>query len=324
VTLKQLSLVAYRGISHLTLADLGSISLIVGDNDVGKSSVLEAAGLVLRPLDRDRWVSASRHVDVEALTADGLRRVFPSVPRFADLCVEGVTTVGLRTVTARWPVMEDGHVARLEVGVDGTPDVALEFPASSATVHDASSIRVAHVTSTTHYSTRAMADDLSAMTAAERALASQVLHGLEPEIQNIVAFEAGGRRCAYVSYAERGVVDLGSLGDGARRSVALAVALVRASGGVLLVDDIALGFHHSSLRGRFAELLRSAADSSVQVLATTHDLEAVDALLCATEDAGVDGSLGLYWLRCMANQHRVRRYDADRVRRLREEGLDVR
>jgi AAA15 family ATPase/GTPase len=43
--LHKLSLSAYRGVSGLVLGDLTPVSLVVGANNSGKSSILEAAGL---------------------------------------------------------------------------------------------------------------------------------------------------------------------------------------------------------------------------------------------------------------------------------------
>lgn len=53
--LRNLSLVAYRGITDLDLGELSPVSLIVGANNAGKSSILEAAGIALRPSDPAQW-----------------------------------------------------------------------------------------------------------------------------------------------------------------------------------------------------------------------------------------------------------------------------
>jgi predicted ATP-dependent endonuclease of OLD family len=47
------------------LENLTPVSLVVGANNSGKSSILEAAGLFLRPPDPTQWVSAVRHRDVD-------------------------------------------------------------------------------------------------------------------------------------------------------------------------------------------------------------------------------------------------------------------
>jgi len=49
--LRSLSRIADRGIAKLELAEFSPVSLIVGANNAGKSSILEAAGIALRPWD---------------------------------------------------------------------------------------------------------------------------------------------------------------------------------------------------------------------------------------------------------------------------------
>lgn len=61
--LQKLSINAYRGVSDLVLENLTPVSLVVGANNSGKSSILEAAGLFLRPPDPTQWVNAVRHRD---------------------------------------------------------------------------------------------------------------------------------------------------------------------------------------------------------------------------------------------------------------------
>src|SRR5438045_9351098 len=54
----------FRGIQDLKLEGLGQINLLVGDNNSGKTSVLEALSLYSNPLEERRWrqVANSREV----------------------------------------------------------------------------------------------------------------------------------------------------------------------------------------------------------------------------------------------------------------------
>jgi predicted ATP-dependent endonuclease of OLD family len=70
--LQKLTLNAYRSISGLVFENLTPVSLVVGANNSGKSSILEAAGLFLRPPDPIQWVNAVRHRDIDMSLVDGL------------------------------------------------------------------------------------------------------------------------------------------------------------------------------------------------------------------------------------------------------------
>jgi len=339
--LQTLSLLAYRGISKLTLADLAPVSLIVGANNSGKSSILEAAGLLLRPPDPAQWLSAVRHRDADMPLIDGLWSLFPDAGAMhpedglqlsRPLVVQGVTSGGPRIVAAQCQASEQvgtteaaDLTARIVITVDDDPPLTLKFPAPAAIAHQVPMFRVFAVTPATHYSTQAMVEHLSAVVAqGKKQLAVQLLQVFEPEVEDLDVFASRGREGVYVTHGKRGVVDLSSFGDGMRRAAALSLALARATQGVLLVDEIETGIHPAVLRQVLGKLLQAASASSVQILATTHSLEAIDALIGGAEDMSETASLAAFWIKRVDGERQARRYDFEKLRRLRGEGLDIR
>src|SRR5580692_9669674 len=108
--LQKLSLNAYRGVSGLVLEKLTPVSLVVGANNSGKSSILEAAGLFLRPPDPTQWVNIVRHRDADMSLVDGLWSLFPSgealdpeagQQQSEKLVLDGALAGAPRTVEAR-------------------------------------------------------------------------------------------------------------------------------------------------------------------------------------------------------------------------------
>ena len=65
-------------------------------------------------------------------------------------------------------------------------------------------------------------------------------------------------------------VPLRTLGDGALRTYAVALALAKSSGGFLLIDEVENGIHHSIQPKFWKMVLQTAQRNNVQVLATTH------------------------------------------------------
>ena len=65
-------------------------------------------------------------------------------------------------------------------------------------------------------------------------------------------------------------VPLRTLGDGAMRAFATALALAKSSGGFLLIDEAENGIHHSVQAKFWKMVLQTAQRNNVQVLATTH------------------------------------------------------
>ena len=91
-----------------------------------------------------------------------------------------------------------------------------------------------------------------------------------------------------------------------------------------MIDELEVTIHTEALINSFKWLVKWCRDMDVQLFATTHSLEAVDALLAVVE-AELDSDLVLYRLEPKESQTRVVRHDGLRLRRLREElGQEVR
>ena len=70
-------------------------------------------------------------------------------------------------------------------------------------------------------------------------------------------------------------VPIGSHGEGMRRLLALALALVETTDGWLLVDEIDTGLHWTAMEGLWKLVIETAARASTQVFATTHSLDCI-------------------------------------------------
>ncbi len=108
---------------------------------------------------------------------------------------------------------------------------------------------------------------------------------LEPDLEDIffasgdAAFGSGGPAGILAGF--RGMqrrVPLGSQGDGMRRMLAIALALVQARDGLLLIDEIDTGLHYSVMGDMWRLVVETAQRSEVQVFATTHSLDCVRGL----------------------------------------------
>ena len=83
-------------------------------------------------------------------------------------------------------------------------------------------------------------------------------------------------------------IPIGSLGDGMWRMLGLALAISNADGGVLLVDEIDTGLHHTVMEDMWRMVSERAAALSVQVFATTHSRDCYESL-AAIAESGAGG-----------------------------------
>ncbi|MDE0673318.1 MAG: ATP-binding protein [Caldilineaceae bacterium] len=85
-------------------------------------------------------------------------------------------------------------------------------------------------------------------------------------------------------------VPLGSLGDGVNRMLTLILALLDARDGLLLIDEFENGLHHTVQLQAWRTIFQLAQHHSIQVFATTHSWDAVEAFQAAaaeTPEVGV-------------------------------------
>lgn len=71
---------------------------------------------------------------------------------------------------------------------------------------------------------------------------------------------------------------IGSLGDGVRRLLSLSLAVISASGGYLMVDEIDTGLHHSVMENMWRMVITTSKRLNVQVFATTHSQDCINSL----------------------------------------------
>jgi|LSQX01.2.fsa_nt_gb predicted ATP-dependent endonuclease of OLD family len=98
-----------------------------------------------------------------------------------------------------------------------------------------------------------------------------------------VGSSRGYRPGVYIRHARLGVVPLSAFGDGMRRAVTLLLGAFAAANGVLLLDEIESGIHYSALSPVLRLLMHVSEQFDVQVFATTHSLDAIDAAVAAQE-----------------------------------------
>ncbi len=87
-------------------------------------------------------------------------------------------------------------------------------------------------------------------------------------------------------------VPLRSLGEGMSRLLGMALALANCEDGMLFIDEIEIGLHYSVLPDVWKLIFKTAKDLNVQVFATTHSKDCIEAFTqAAIDDEESDGML---------------------------------
>ncbi|MES2708228.1 MAG: AAA family ATPase [Verrucomicrobiota bacterium] len=135
--------------------------------------------------------------------------------------------------------------------------------------------------------------DSVALTPAERQVV-EALQIIAPDIEavSMIGSENGKRSRTVIAKSRRfrTPVPLRTFGDGVNHLFGIILSLVKAEDGVLLVDEIENGLHHSILPEVWKVIFQMAAELNVQVFATTHSWDCVDSFQQAANghpEAGV-------------------------------------
>ena len=319
---QSLQIERFRGLSSLETSKLSRVNLVVGKNNAGKTSFLEAIEIVAlggRPVSLLR--SPSRRGEVPSEASDSrirteydVRHLFyqHAIQEGAYFRISAKTEESDLTVKCEvrraeseteelklFPDQDEIEIP-LEVLIKGPENrEGTPIPVSPSGILSGelrrSAIQIPH---SSQPSVAFLGTE-----GADPALLQRIWDGLvltreeekivnamqiiEPNIERI-AFTSRDSRWPAAAWVKLRDDDhripLGSLGDGIRRLLALAIYVARASGGVLLVDEIDTGLHFSTLELMWKFIVESAIRLDVQVFATSHSGDCLRALAWLESD----------------------------------------
>ncbi len=296
--IRQLHIEGFRCFRELRVEPLNRVNLFVGQNNAGKTSLLEAVevvtvgrveGLALSAVRRDENIlrPSGSGEDFKEHVLDPSHLFFGHDPRLGQqLRIEGdqlwvQCTVEpspdslLKSLLFRSNVMSAvGANERLTVSPSGG---VLLPPRRVPESHP----RVNFLAADSMDPDRlGQLWDALVLTPEEKEI-TESLRIVEPQIERLAFLSEGRGGSSNILLKLKGVeqrVPLGSLGGGSRHLLALVLNLLSARGGFLLADEIDTGLHYSMMLDMWRLIVESAKRLDVQVFATTHSLDCVRAL----------------------------------------------
>ena len=125
--LENLTIHRFRGLRDLHLESLGQINLLVGVNNSGKTSVLEAVSTYCNPLDPVVWLSIARRRNIKFTPGEQLESIewlFPNSPE--EKLDDSLTRETYISGDGRFPVTESRAIYReiyQESGINNTSSI---------------------------------------------------------------------------------------------------------------------------------------------------------------------------------------------------------
>ena len=307
----------FRGIRNLSVNNLNSINLIVGDNNSGKTSVLEALQLLRSPGQISNLFHVARSRDSAIL--------FSGVSLYENvICLfphsENELAISVHADVDKKPVncYIHGKQSKIMIVPEEMPETTLQHSemlgeteadqftgsidyvcgsqkgstplkldtyskASGVSIDKYNVVRMAYISPSAHLRSNIVSHIIRSDVYKDICIAALQL--FDPDIIDILQLKStvGVRVVDYLKHKTLGIMPLSSFGDGVKKVLVLANAIAAAANGVLLIDEVETAIHKKYYDDIFRFLIKACHAFNVQVFITTHSIEAVDGLL-ATQD----------------------------------------
>ncbi|NDV27421.1 ATP/GTP-binding protein [Desulfovibrio sp. JC010] len=349
---------AFRGLKELELKDFSRINLFVGDNNCGKTSVLEAIYAFCCPADAfiltriAKLRESSMFFDPNTSNIDKVKWLFPTT-------YENKTNILMPiSISGDMDNSQQEYTANTE-NIFGKPEVHLALEqAQKAIEQQGLLVKIkstkrdkksglnslqegsiiewqfppiqSYETKEHKFITQFIEPHAHRIHGIYAQLYSQthklgmrndligLLQKFDPYIKDLMILGEGFTSTLHIEHEKTGTAPIMTFGDGLRRVLFIAMQMIAAKDGVCILDEIDNSIHTSVLKETAAWIVKAANKLNVQIFASTHSLEAVDAFIGTTDE-----ELAVYKLDQGGTL--FRRYSHDMLYRIRHKrGLDVR
>lgn len=328
---QSLTIENFRGIMKLDINDLKRVNLFVGRNNCGKTTVLEAFFLLSGMSNPQLSVNIHNFRDLMLASDEGFIYMFKDLNVEYPIVFKGQLDYGKRELMMT-PLYDDRpahdhqkeslyqqehyaastNVVRLIEGIKldcrnhknksfhgqmSLKENKLSMPESYK-----EDLRCAYLNPKT---IMAQIDKRMEGLLVQKRLdvVISVLQEIEPKIAD-VRMGAGGM--IYVDAGAEKLMPVNVMGDGMRRILAFLAALADMKNGVLLIDEIENGLHYSSIKIAWKAMVAACKEYNVQLIATTHSYECIEALSTAYAESEPEGDdIRLYRLDKNGERHQA-------------------
>jgi AAA15 family ATPase/GTPase len=290
--LDSLEIKGYRCFEHLTIEKLGRVNLIVGKNNVGKTAFLEA--LLIYANDGRGVVESilsERDEDKDTRFYNKDKNIKPKHRHlFFNRLIANETSPNIQ-FTIGSVKDEKNFVAISSSYGEGRGEYYHREHAHRKEINN----EFVEVKRLAQLDINALWDGIVNTQTKKKVF--EALRILDPNIieVNVQPFEHMNFNLNTVILAQvenqNEALPLKSFGEGLNRIFEIALTLVKCENGILLIDEIEIGLHYSVLPEIWKLIFKTAKDLNVQVFATTHSKDCIEAFSEAACDSPEDGKL---------------------------------
>ncbi|MGL5755305.1 MAG: AAA family ATPase [Paraclostridium sp.] len=297
----------FRGVKDLELKDFLSTNIIVGDNNSGKTSLLEAISLLENPDSiKNMLLNASKRDSNNVSKFELFLEMFPKnqnenrlihIDSIINECrnelkIEGNLS-GIVDLNSNENYFDskafDGKVS-LKKDDEELINKEIYIQENKQLRFNGSYniIKIVYVTPYDHFRENLLNTTIEEIKKGDK---DRIIRLLERFDENIIGFEVlpnsyMNTTSIYIYHKKYKLMPLSSFGDGVKKVITLACALISARNGILLIDEIETAIYKDMIKEVFDWFVKSCREYNVQLICTTHSLEVIDSMI-----EGIGGNL---------------------------------
>ena len=348
--LERLHIRNYRVFNDLKIDRLSRINLIAGKNNSGKTSLLEAIVLLAGAGDPQIAINVNivRGIALDAKVTEAIGETLWK-PMFSELDMSGaIEIMGYHQTLGQLTLKIASEQPRTtEISLDRTGGASVTKPpyqwslifryASDAGRRvgrvrvegqelkiDQDKAPLPFEAAIVQSRTGTVQEDAILLGALRKRkqdhLLLNALQVIEPKLQSVENNFASGAPMMWGDIGLSELIPLPVMGEGMTRIARLVLAISAAPDGVVLMDEIENGLHHSVLSKVWKVVDAAAQQFNTQIFATTHSFECVEA---AHEALGADGFL-LHRLEANNTENRCVTYEPEEIDVALRHNLEIR
>jgi len=323
VHISNLNIESFRGIRGLALESLNHVNIIAGDNNSGKTSVLEALMLLRDPKDFNNILRIARMRDMGFRSNsisfyDDFINLFPRNSNPMEILVNGIckgeqTEVCLsgeqkivllapeelfqnyNSTTRKERIRQysngleaNSFIGNLLYNFAGHEDVEpiMFHPHSKTTGREIG--KFIHLNTIYLSPVEHMRGNIFNKVVGDdryKEICINVLRLFDPQISDLLYLkdEMTDRTVEYIKHETLGNMPVSTYGDGIKKVMSLANGIAQAANGVLMIDELETAIHAKYYDDIFRFIVKACKQFQVQLFVTTHSMEAIDKLLTTQE-----------------------------------------
>ena len=301
--LSYLNIKHFRGIENLELKDLSTINIIVGDNNSGKTSLLEAITLLESPDNiKNMLLNASKRDSNNNSKFELFLEMFPK-NQFNERSIHLKSTINNykndlkikgnineiidfnNNIELEKKIFEGNIILKQDNENVLNKDIYIEENTKLRLSGSQNIVDMVYVTPYDHFKEGLLNRTIDVIKDGDK---KEIVRLLNMFDNNISGFEmlpnTNNSTTIYIEHKKYGLMPLSSFGDGVKKVITLASAIVSCKGGILLIDEIETAIHKNMIGEVFNWFTKACFKYNIQLICTTHSLEVIDAMINNIDD----------------------------------------